>query len=45
MTSGTLGCESANGPLKAAFMNDNMDLAADGAWRGETLDALAQVMV
>ena len=48
MTSGTLGCESANGPLKAAeaFMNDNMDqLAADSArGQGETLDALAQVM-
>lgn len=48
MTSGTLGCESANGPLKVAeaFMNDNMDqLAADSArGQGETLDALAQVM-
>lgn len=48
MTSGTLGCEAANGPLKAAeaFMNDNMDqLAADAArGQGETLDALAQVM-
>jgi hypothetical protein len=48
MTSGTLGCEAANGPLKAAeaFMNDNMDqLAADSArGQGETLDALAQVM-
>lgn len=48
MTSGTLGCEDANGPLKAAaaFINDNMDqLAADSArGQGETLDALAQVM-
>jgi len=48
MTSGTLGCEGANGPLKLAkaFMNDNMDqLAADAArGQGETLDALAEVM-
>jgi len=48
MTSGTLGCESANGPLKLAeaFINDNMDqLAADSArGQGETLDALAQVI-
>ena len=48
MTSGTLGCEAANGPLKQAqvFMNDNMDqLAADAArGEGETLAALAEVM-
>jgi hypothetical protein len=48
MTSGTLGCEAANGPLAHAqtFMNDNMDqLAVDAArGQGETLDALAQVM-
>lgn len=48
MTSGTLGCESANGPLKSAqvFMDENMDqLAADAAvGQGETLAALAEVM-
>lgn len=48
MTSGTLGCESANGPLKLAqaFMEDNMDqLAADVArGEGETLAALAEVI-
>ncbi len=48
MTSGTLGCEAANGPLKSAqvFMDENMDqLAADAAvGQGETLAALAEVM-
>lgn len=48
MTSGTLGCESANGPLKMAqaFMDDNMDrLALDSAkGQGESLSALAEVM-
>ncbi|QQD21280.1 DUF3015 domain-containing protein [Oceanospirillaceae bacterium ASx5O] len=48
MTSGTLGCEGANGPLKLAqaFMDDNMDqLAADVArGEGETLAALAEVI-
>ena len=48
MTSGTLGCEAANGPLKAAqaFMDDNMDqLALESAkGHGETLAALAEVM-
>ncbi len=48
MTSGTLGCEAANGPLKLAqaFMEDNMDqLAADVArGEGETLAALAEVI-
>jgi len=48
MTSGTLGCEAANGPLKLAkaFMNDNMDqLAIDAArGEGETLAALSEVM-
>ena len=48
MTSGTLGCESANGPLKLAqaFIDDNMDqLALDTAkGEGETLAALAEVM-
>src|SRR5690554_4198861 len=48
MTSGTLGCESANGPLKLAqaFMDENMDqLAAEAAvGQGETLAALAEVM-
>lgn len=48
MTSGTLGCEAANGPLKLAqvFMDENMDqLAAEAAvGQGETLAALAEVM-
>ena len=48
MTSDTLGCEAANGPLKSAqvFMDENMDqLAADAATgQGETLAALAEVM-
>lgn len=48
MTSGTLGCEAANGPLKLAqaFINENMDqLAADTArGEGETLAALAEVI-
>lgn len=48
MTSGTLGCEAANGPLKSAqvFMDENMDqLAAEAATgQGETLAALAEVM-
>lgn len=48
MTSGTLGCEGANGPLADAqqFMDDNMDqLAADSAkGAGETLAALAEVI-
>lgn len=50
MTSGTLGCEDAHGPLKLsvaqAFINDNMDqLALDVArGEGETLAALGEVM-
>ncbi|MCD8521305.1 MAG: DUF3015 domain-containing protein [Saccharospirillaceae bacterium] len=48
ITSGTLGCEGANGPLKLAqaFMEDNMDqLALDAAkGQGETLAALAEVI-
>ena len=48
MTSGTLGCESANGPLKLAqaFLDENMDqLALDVArGEGETLAALAEVI-
>ncbi len=48
MTSGTLGCESANGPLADAsiFIDANMEqLAADfAAGQGETLDALAEVI-
>lgn len=47
MTSGTLGCEGANGPLAGVqtFMDNNMDqLAMDVAnGQGETLDALAEV--
>lgn len=48
MTSGTLGCQDANGPLQLgqAFMDDNMDqLAMDAAkGEGESLSALAEVM-
>jgi len=48
MTSGTLGCEAANGPLAGVqtFMDNNMDqLAIDTAnGQGETLDALAEVI-
>lgn len=48
MTSGTLGCEDANGPLKLAqvFIDENMDqLAADTAkGEGETLAALAEIL-
>lgn len=49
MTSGTLGCEDANGPLAngvAMFLNDNLEpLAIDVAkGHGETLGALADLM-
>ncbi|KMT64562.1 DUF3015 domain-containing protein [Catenovulum maritimum] len=49
MTSGTLGCESANGPLAkglAMFLNENLEpLAVDVAkGEGETLAALADLM-
>ncbi|NLQ16808.1 DUF3015 domain-containing protein [Marinomonas sp. M1K-6] len=49
MTSGTLGCEDANGPLSgslAVFMNENLEpLAVDMAkGDGETLNALAALM-
>ncbi|ASP39969.1 hypothetical protein CHH28_15385 [Bacterioplanes sanyensis] len=48
MTSGTLNCQDANGPMAQtqAFMEDNMDqLALDAAkGQGETLAALAEVM-
>ncbi|GAA0829374.1 DUF3015 domain-containing protein [Marinomonas arenicola] len=49
MTSGTLGCEDANGPLAdgvAMFLNDNLEpLAIDMAkGNGETLGALADLM-
>ena len=48
MTSGTLGCEGANGPLKLArvFMDQNMEqLAADSArGQGESLDALTSLI-
>lgn len=48
MTSGTLGCESANGPLADAnlFIQDNMEqLAADTATgQGESLSALAEII-
>ena len=48
MTSGTLGCEAANGPLAGVqtFMDNNMDqLAMDVAkGQGETLAALAEIV-
>ena len=49
MTSGTLGCEDANGPLKngiALFLDNNMEqLAADTATgQGETLAALSELV-
>jgi len=48
MTSGTLGCEGANGPLKLAemFMDQNMEqLAIDAArGQGESLDALSSLI-
>jgi len=48
MTSGTLGCEAANGPLAGVqtFMDNNMDqLAMDVAkGQGETLSALAEII-
>lgn len=49
MTSGTLGCESANGPLKigvALFLENNLDqLAQDTAiGEGETLSALTELV-
>ncbi|EAT11670.1 DUF3015 family protein, partial [Bermanella marisrubri] len=48
MTSGTLGCEEANGPLKLArvFMDQNMEqLAVDSArGQGESLEALTTLI-
>tara|TARA_B100001063_G_C16624630_1_gene482520 strand:+ start:109 stop:606 length:498 start_codon:yes stop_codon:yes gene_type:complete len=49
MTSGTLGCEDANGPLKidvAIFLDNNMEqLAAETATgQGETLAALSELI-
>ncbi|MGJ8647324.1 MAG: DUF3015 domain-containing protein [Marinomonas colpomeniae] len=49
MTSGTLGCDDADGPaagLVAVFMNENLEpLAVDMAkGEGETLNALAELM-
>tara|TARA_R110001599_G_scaffold330191_1_gene544478 strand:+ start:795 stop:1292 length:498 start_codon:yes stop_codon:yes gene_type:complete len=49
MTSGTLGCEDANGPLKngiALFLDNNMEqLAAETATgQGETLAALSELI-
>ena len=49
MTSGTLGCADANGPLAAGvdlFLNDNMEqLAAESAQgQGETLAALSELI-
>lgn len=49
MTSGTLGCEGANGPLSAGislFLDNNMEqLAADTATgHGETLAALSELV-
>jgi Protein of unknown function (DUF3015) len=49
MTSGTLGCQDANGPLKngiALFLDNNLDqLAQDTAMgEGETLAALSELV-
>jgi len=49
MTSGTLGCQDANGPLKhgiAIFIDNNLDqLAAESATgEGETISALAELI-
>lgn len=49
MTSGTLGCDAANGPLKngiALFIDNNVEqLAAETAvGQGETLDALTELV-
>ena len=48
MTSGTLGCEAANGPLAGvqSFMDSNMDqLASESAMgQGETLSALTELV-
>ena len=49
MTSGTLGCEDANGPLKHAvitFIDQNLEqLAVDSATgEGETLSALSELI-
>lgn len=49
MTSGTLGCEDANGPLKdgvALFIDNNIEqLASDSAkGHGETLVALSEII-
>ena len=49
MTSGTLGCEDANGPLKhavIAFIDQNLDqLSVDSAvGEGETLSALSELI-
>lgn len=49
MTSGTLGCEAAGGPLASrvnGFLDNNLDqLAMDSAsGQGETLDALAELI-
>ena len=49
MTSGTLGCESANGPLASGvdmFIDDNLEqLASESAsGHGETLSALSELI-
>jgi len=49
MTSGTLGCESAGGPLASGvdyFIDENIDLIAleSATGNGETIDALAEMI-
>ena len=49
MTSGTLGCEAAGGPLASGvdyFIDENLDLIAmeSATGEGETIDALAEMI-
>jgi hypothetical protein len=49
MTSGTLGCEAAGGPLASGvdyFIDENIDLIAmeSATGQGETIDALAELI-
>lgn len=49
MTSGTLGCESAGGPLASGvdyFIDENLDMIAmeSATGEGETIDALAEMI-
>ncbi|KZZ82190.1 hypothetical protein A3767_24300, partial [Oleiphilus sp. HI0133] len=49
MTSGTLGCEAAGGPLASGvdyFIDENIDMIAmeSATGEGETIDALAEMI-